>query len=114
MSDAEAVADSEVLLRRIHPTFNRPDGSVSSQAFKDLELSVDRLALLTSAEEALDVWKGYGLAALDAGDVRRLGLEVKADPLDDNPAHALILGNKTKAIARRLARMATWVRRINQ
>lgn len=36
------VADEEPLHRRIHPTFVRPDGSVSSQAFRDREMSVDR------------------------------------------------------------------------
>jgi hypothetical protein len=53
-----------------------------------------------------------GLAALIAGDVCSLGLAVQADPTADNPAHALVVGKKTKVIARRLARMAVWVRRI--
>ena len=65
--------------------------------------------MLGSAEQSLHGWEGYGLAALLACDVRALGLEVKADPLDDNPAHAVVQGNKTKAIAWRLARTAKWI-----
>jgi hypothetical protein len=32
-----------------------------------------------------------------------LGLEVKHDPIDGNEAHALVLGKKTNAIAKKLA-----------
>ena len=112
MTSADQVADDERLLRRIHPTFVKPDGTISSQAFTDPETSVDREALLPSPNPALARWPGYGLAALVTGEVRQLGLEVRPDPLEQNPAHALIVGKKTKAIARQLARSASWVRRV--
>ena len=38
----DVVADDEMLNRRIHPDFFRPDGRISSQAFRASELSVDR------------------------------------------------------------------------
>jgi hypothetical protein len=71
-------------------------------------MSVDRLALLANANDALAEWPNCGLARLVTGEIRQLGLQVEADPLPNKPAHALVLGKKTKSIARRLARMASW------
>ena len=57
------VADEEPLHRRIHPTFVRPDGSVSSQAFRDREMSVDR-GLYWEPARSLQGYDGYGLTSL--------------------------------------------------
>lgn len=102
------VHDDEILHRRIHPSFVRPDGSISSQAFRDPEMSVDR-AWYTTIEDTLLAYEDYGLAALIAVDARELDQEVVADRLLLNPAHALVKGRKTKSISRRLARSSSWV-----
>ena len=102
------VADTEALNRRIHPDFVRPDGSVSSQAFTDSELSVDR-AVYWDISETLQGYDGYGVASIIASFARELQQEVVADKLLLNPAHALVKGKKSKSIARALARSAVWV-----
>ena len=104
----DEVRDQEILHRRVHPTFFRPDGSISSQAFRDDEMSVDRAAF-RRVEETLAGYGGYGIAALGTTTARNLGQRVLADPLPLNPAHALVRGRKTKSISRRLARSASWV-----
>jgi len=101
------IADTEVLNRRIHPDFVRPDGSVSSQAFTDTELSVDR-AMYWDVAETLRGYNGYGVASIVASFARGLQQEVVADKLLLNPAHALVKGKKSKSIARALARSAIW------
>lgn len=40
--------------------------------------------------------------------VRDCGLAVVFGPLDDEPAHALVVGRKTASVKKRLARAATW------
>ncbi len=102
------IADTEALNRRIHPAFVRPDGSVSSQAFTDIELSVDR-ATYWDVSETLRGYDGYGVANIIASFARELQQKVVADKLLLNPAHALVRGKKSKSIARALARSAIWV-----
>lgn len=104
----DEIDDTEHLNRRIHPEFVKPDGSVSSQAFTDTELSVDR-ASYWAAAETLRGYNGYGVAGIIASFARSLQQEVVSDKLLLNPAHALVKGKKTKSIARGLARSASWV-----
>jgi len=101
------IADIEALNRRIHPDFVRPDGSVSSQAFTDTELSVDR-AMYWDVSETLRGYDGYGVASIITSFARGLQQEVVANKLRLNPAHALVKGKKSKSIARALARSAIW------
>lgn len=105
------VEDAEPLYRRVHPTFVRPDGSLSSQAFSGEEMSVDR-AHYSSVEESLLAYDGYGLAELVTRAARELNQEVRAAKLLLNPAHALVVGKKSKGVARRLAAVARWVKNI--
>lgn len=105
------VTDNEVLHRRVHPTHVKPDGSVSSAAFTDDELSVDRASLRTP-EVTLEGRRNYGIVSLVVGEVRSLKQEVRADPTLLNPAHALVLGHKPKSLQRQLARSARWVVRV--
>jgi hypothetical protein len=107
------VADEEPLHRRIHPTFVRPDGSVSSQAFRDREMSVDR-GLYWEVARSLHGYDGYGIASILADSARACDQEVVADSNLFNPAHALVRGEKSKSTARRLAGAATWVVSLGQ
>jgi len=102
------IADTEPLHRRIHPNFVKPDGSISSQAFRDPELSVDR-GRYWNIEKTLHGYQGHGIAALITAFARQHGQEVVAAPELLNPAHALVKGHKTKALAREFARSAKWV-----
>src|SRR5262245_59235671 len=105
---APSIDDDEVLHRRIHPEFVKPDGSPSSQAFTDDNMSVDR-AIRRTARETIEGYSGFGVAALVTSPVRALGLKVIPDLLVYNDAHALVQGKKTRAISRKLARMSSMV-----
>jgi hypothetical protein len=102
------VNDEEPLHRRIHPNFRKPDGTISSQAFRDDQLSVDRGHYRT-AEDSLLNYSSFGLAALVTSSARSLEQEVVSDPDLLNPAHALVKGHKTKAVAKALARASNWI-----
>lgn len=104
------VLDSELLHRRIHPT-HCVDGRVSSAAFKDDELSVDR-AKLREADESLRGHSHCGLASVLTSDARAHHLEVTADPNLFNDSHALIKGRKSKSVQKSLARGCKWVRHV--
>lgn len=102
------IDDKEKLNRRIHPTFVKPDGTVSSQAFTDLKMSVDR-AEYRKPKESLLNYNGYGLAGFLTQIARKIGQDVYSEPELLNFAHAIVEGKKTKSIARSLAKAATWV-----
>src|SRR5689334_6696526 len=120
--DIVEIEDTDELYRRIHPNHRKPDGTVSSAAFKgsdSYELSVD-LARLTRPGETFQRGRllgreCVGLAVLIAGRARELSQEVRHDTLGPdtpggpNPAHALIIGQKTEPIAKQLARSCRFI-----
>lgn len=103
MDAPPAISDDEILHRRIHPTFIKPDGSFSSGAFTDPEMSVDR-AKYRPLDETLDGCPQHECAAIETGFARSLDQEVVSAPELLNPAHAHVNGKKTRSIARNLAR----------
>lgn len=103
----QEVADADDLYRRIHP-LQVKDGRPTSAAFKHTELSVD-LAQLTTPGQSLSGYASHGLASITARHARSLRQDVFHDPLETNPAHALVRGKKTPGIAKSLARSATWM-----
>ena len=102
----QEIADADDLYRRIHPLQVR-DGRPTSAAFTDPELSVD-LAKLTTPQPSLSDYASHGLASIIAGHARSLRQEVFHNPVESNPAHALVKGKKTPSIAKSLARSAKW------
>lgn len=117
----EQVLDSDDLLRRVifdslDPLYIRPDQTVTSVAFLprkiagvlEAGLSVDISRLTTYTQSIRDVRK-YRLYSLKAGYVRHINLDYVHDPLVDNQAHALIIGDLKKAKAKQLSLGATRV-----
>ncbi len=105
------VEDEDALFRRLHEHFVKADGTVTSAAFKtnskpDNQISTD-LAGLTTPQESVDRAgrAGFLLGELFAGGPRELGFQVNHDPLSDNPAHTLIVGENTKLRCRELAKL---------
>lgn len=108
----EVVGDDDNLLRRViftNPNYIRPDQSVTSFAFTPRKinglpenLSVDIERLTTYEASIIDRFN-YRLYAIAALQVRQIGLNCEHDPLPDNYAHALIIGDVSKSIARQLA-----------
>jgi hypothetical protein len=110
------VEDSELLHRRVHPDQVKEDGQLSSAAFHDEQLSVDR-ARLRGIAETMAGFPRHGAVAVLTGLARSLEQEVVADPvaITDGPeliwnhAHALVIGHKPRSIRLRLARASSWV-----
>lgn len=61
-------------------------------------------------ERALVGHEGFSLAAVSVRLLRELGQEVVFDPLEEEPAHGLVIGEKHKnRFGRRVAKAAAWV-----
>jgi hypothetical protein len=116
--DDPAIQNHEVMLRRLQPEWLVPGGEgrlrIASAAFKNEELSVLFRSLLFKQqrpiEDALAGRRGQSLCSIAAGLARELDQGVVYDTAPPNdPAHGLVLGKKTRAVANRLARTAAWV-----
>src|SRR6266567_3418472 len=113
-----SIANDEVLLRRLQPDWIVPGEHgrmrIASAAFKHEEMSiVFRTLLETQGRFAQDALSGHAdnsLCLITAGLARDLaqGVVYDVDPPND-PAHGLVVGKKTKAVANRFAREAAWV-----
>lgn len=110
------IRDEDRLLRRVldlPPHFMiKDDGTPSSSNFalKSDEdgLSVD-IERLTTHQKAIQDPSKFRLYYLMPPDTEGLGLVNEHDPLPDNYAHALIKGNITRSVSRKLAKMAKQV-----
>jgi tRNA(Leu) C34 or U34 (ribose-2'-O)-methylase TrmL len=106
MSDSLEIQPDDRLLRWLHPgQFDWKENRATSAAFKDPQMSVDILSM-TTVDESYQRAQKQGKNAVVSftyQQVKDLELEVKHDPVDGNNAHALVLGNKTKSIAKKLA-----------
>jgi hypothetical protein len=106
---AEAILDEDGLYRRLHPASVKPDGTVSSSAFKtnnhpDDEISVHLARMITPAQ-ALRISNRptFGVGKLAAGVPRRIGFVVTHAPTVLDPSHSLIAGKNTLLKCRELA-----------
>ncbi|HEY9809691.1 MAG TPA: hypothetical protein V6D13_10145 [Halomicronema sp.] len=106
MAEFYQVKPDEKLLRWLHPgQFNWQENRPTSAAFKDDEMSVDILAL-TTLEESYNRAKKISknaVASIKVELVLEKGLQVQHNPIEGNEAHALVVGKKSKSIAKFLA-----------
>jgi hypothetical protein len=117
-ADDLSIPNQEILYRRLPPAWlvlgEGGRARISSAAFKHEELSVFIHSLLLSQQRsptgALQGFPGQALCSITAGLAREMALGVvyDAEPPND-PAHGLVVGKKTQAVANRLARAAVWV-----
>lgn len=114
----DEVDDLELLWRRVHQSQFVPDGEggmkVSSAAFTDPNLSVDRAWIVIAAGGDVSTTRqdGVGVAQFSAGFARSLDQEVDPDPVEGNDAHALVKGDKRRGnrrVAKRLAEVADFL-----
>lgn len=125
-TDDETVDNDTLLLRRIpsnpNLTIVKDDNlgiyRPSSASFEDhvnktpmsIVLSDTLEALGRSLESALHGHEiGFSLAAFTAGLARQCNQSVVRDPVDDEPAHGLVVGNKSKKVRRALAKGCQWI-----
>jgi hypothetical protein len=107
------IDDSDELYRRIPAAYFKPDGRISSHAFKykkqpDDHISVDIAKLLSGPQDALlalaeNRRASFGVGSMLAGFPRSLGSTVRHAPLEGNHAHALVEGRNTDELCYRLA-----------
>ena len=124
LTDDATIANDAELWRRIHPDWVVPDENtdrmrVSSAAFDNSpDGSPTSVWLATIVRETgrsdADVLgrfegEGYRLASLTAGQARECKQRIARNPLPDEPAHAFLVGKKTKGAKKCLARIAKWV-----
>src|SRR5258708_38498482 len=107
MADIPPIDDGEQLVRHVHPgMWNHQEGRLSSRAFGDSELSVDREGM-RPADVSCRLRTGWGFARVAVLAAKGRGLSVRPDPLgidllplntepslEYNPGHALVLGGK--------------------
>ncbi len=120
--DDTTITNDSQLWRRIHPKWVVPDQNtgnlrVSSAAFDNSPDGSPTSVLLAylvretgrTAEDVITRFDSYALASITAGEARdcKQGVVHDADP--NEPAHAYVFGQKTKAYKRCLARSAQWV-----
>ncbi len=122
LTDDSTIGDEAALWRRVPPWHfvydanlgrwrpssaafdNDPDGHPMSVVLGDQVVSEGR-----DTGDVVAGHAGFALASLTAGLARSEGQGVTRDPLPDEPAHALVFGNKSKSVQRRLAKGASWV-----
>jgi len=124
--DDLTISDDEGLLRRVpnlpnmfkvdHNTGKtRPSSVVFSDRADGIKLSVTlESPLLKDSSEyshAIKQFPGFGLLKLTAGFVRhqvKPAQMIQRDPTADDPHHALVIGDKSKATCQAMAKAAIW------
>jgi hypothetical protein len=122
VEDDRTILDEHHLWRRIPKWHLAPDQNargirVSSAAFDDdpdgnpmsVVLGDELLSSGRAAEEALRGLPEFGLVSITAALARERGQKIIRAPSDDEPAHALVVGSKTRSVMKAFARAATWV-----
>ncbi len=121
-NDDPTIPDDSFVYRRILPGEHGFDNAVgrvrpNSNNFDDhpqndpvsVDLGCEMEGRGEAETAALRGHEGYHLAKIPVRVVRELGLGVVRSPDDGNPCHGEIIGHKSKATKKRLARNATWV-----
>lgn len=120
--DDPSIPNSELLYRRIGiKLFNQDTGQPNSNAFDNgrdpegtspnsmsVALDSELKNLSKKPEDILVGYENCGVVSLTAELVRDCDQIVVRDDTED-PAHAHVVGKKTKGIKRRLAAECTWV-----
>jgi hypothetical protein len=83
---------------------DHPDGSPMSVVLAD-----DLKASGRGTDEVLAAYPDFALAAITAGLARECGQIIARDPLEDEPAHAVVVGSKSRAIRKRFSLECRWV-----
>ncbi len=104
------VRNEDTVFRRIpnKPSHIKNDGTLSSANFIGPNTSVN-IERLTTIEQTLAGYENFGLVRIMTGNIRELGEEVLHDPIEGNYSHAIIPGQRSASVARKLAQIASIV-----
>lgn len=116
--DDFSVPSETRLLRRIPPRRISPKGDGSFRPNSDCFANDPN----DGTGMSVDIWvegldpllciqghEGFGLVWFSVADIRRLGMGVCQEPLEENERHALIQGKKTHGRKRAIAHASSWV-----
>jgi len=109
MSNAQQPFPSQYnLFRGISAIFIK-EGKLSSAAFSNYEMSVDRgdMCSATQTQARKSAW--IKVASFSHTVPQALNQEIKHDPKPDNNAHTLVIGKKTNSIRRKFAKESTLI-----
>ena len=113
-TDDPSVADEDLLCRRLNPKWIVPDSTVgervSSQAFQNHPGTNNMSVFVKKDHEdpMAEVPPSHGLTEFAAGVPRRFDQKIVRDTEDgQHRSHAHVVGNKSKALKRELARVTT-------
>lgn len=111
---SQTFASDESFLRRIAPEYyDSNTGKVSSGAFQNSShtnrMSVDWMRLST-VDDTLRDYRGFGVASISAGLCLSLNQEVERAPQEENPAHCDVVGDKPKFVRHKFREMAEYLR----
>ena len=116
--DDPTIGDNEVLWRRVPPTpkyivldENTGLHKLSSAAFRDADMSVVLASEAVTLDSIRQGHEGFGVVAITAGLARALRQGMVRDPVEGEPAHALVVGEKPGSVRRALAKVARWTHR---
>ena len=116
--DDPTIPDGARLFHRVHLSFIVPgqggEVRISSGLFKkktELSVVIESVVAQTGRrpEDCLRNYPMCKLVALTAAVCRQNGQAVTRDPTPEEPAHGIVFGNKTRAIASALSLAAEWV-----
>ena len=120
--DDRTIADDEELWRRIPPVHFIYDDNLKQQrpasaAFNDdkdgdpMSVMLGSLVRKTgrSGSDVLRNFPGYALATITAGLARECSQGIVRDPLPEEPAHALVFGDKPHSTRKRFAKECRWI-----
>lgn len=114
MNESDQIfAPNDHFLRRIHPMYYNPaTGKVSFAAFQNTthtnRMSVNWVEL-SGIGETLRGYPAFGVASISAGLCWSLDQEIERTPVEDNPAHCDVIGDKPPAIRRKFRDMAEYL-----
>lgn len=105
--------DNTLLLRQVHPSFF-PEGEVSSQAFIPFPKDDGKLSVYDGDQiDARESYRHYvenglksvGVWGVTGSEVKSVALTYQSDPVDGNPAHAIVhFGSLAEKECRRIAK----------
>lgn len=118
MIDPNAIADDDIILRRISPGEDKIKKK-STSAFRATSFAIQPLPgeewpswsrqSITSAQRLIEIeaatrpdMSGWSIAAVRVGEVRALGLEVESSPTQDDPGHCQIVPKPEQSFTKRV------------
>jgi len=122
LEDDKSISDNSQLWRRIPPWHIVDDKNlgrkrISKAAFEDhpngspmsVVLGDEVLAASRQPSSVVAGHPDFCLAAVSAGVARLLKQGISRRPLEEEPAHAEVFGNKTDSVRKGFAKAAVWI-----